>query len=59
LISYSKEKGDKVFTTSNVLNFELGMLDKKFWESTDLNINEEELTIDDIEELESKVRNNS
>ena len=36
-----------------ILNLELGMLDDKILKSTDLNINEEELTMDDVEELKS------
>ena len=40
---------------NSILNIELGMLEKEIIESTDLNINEEELTSEDVEDLKSTI----
>lgn len=56
LISYTKnhEEKENVSTVSSILNLELGFLDKEILKNTDLVINEEELTSEDIEEIEAE-----
>jgi len=57
LFSYKKtdEKKFQVLSSKQILAMGTGILDKSILESTDLVINEEELTIDDTEELVNQI----
>ncbi len=57
LFSYKKTSEDKTRILSNqdILAMGTGIFDKSIFESTDLVINEEELTIDDTEELAKQI----
>ncbi len=57
LFSYKKDNDmrTKILTNTDILAMGTGIFDKSIFQNTDLVINEEELTIDDAEELASKI----
>ena len=57
LFSYKKtgEVKTKILSNQDILAMGTGIFDRSIFESTDLLINEEELTIDDTEELTSQI----
>ena len=48
---FNPEEQTKLVNVNNILALELGILDQKIIEAATLTINEEELTLDDVEEL--------
>ena len=57
LFSYNKgeENNQNLLTKDKILAMGAGIFDESIYENTDLIINEEEITIDDVEELASQV----
>ncbi len=57
LFSYNKteETNENLLTNNKILAMGAGIFDESIYENTDLIINEEEITIDDVEELASQV----
>lgn len=56
LISYNKNKKErKILTNNKIISMGAGVLDEKILKSTDLLINKEELTQDDVEELQNSI----
>ena len=57
LISYKKTEsiGENLLSNNKILSMGSGILDEKILKNIDLIINEEELSSDDVEELENKI----
>ena len=57
LMSYKKEenKTNYILTNKKIISMESGILDEKLLRNTDLVIEEQELTTDDVEELQNEI----